>query len=447
MSLLVRHGLITPSISVFDYGCGRGDDLRALAAAGVNASGWDPHFAPDAQLEEADFVNLGFVLNVIESIEERRRALSAAWKLSRRGLVVSTMIVGQVPLDGLRPFGDGYLTSRSTFQKYYQHAELRTFISRELGQDPVALAPGIFLMFRQPEAEQEFLLSRRRNIRFSTSEYRSGRQSKTRELRPELHERIAAVLDELAEFAMYRGRMPHAEEISQAVHAELARYHVSFGRALDLCQKISLNADDFAAVVAERSEDLLVHYALGILNNTKSATRPSLAMVRDIRSFFGSQKELAERALQYLHSLADPKRTASAMTASAEAGVGIMDEEERLVVLNDSVEQMPGALRCFVGCARHLLGELEGKHLVRLDPLRKRVTFFPLNDVRSAFPTINRSIIVDLRRQELLFRDVQQKLVRKSDIFKMSRKSNQRLKEREYRVNKSFDGRIVIEKY
>jgi hypothetical protein len=51
---LARYGLITPSIEVFDYGCGRGDDVRGLAANGIAAYGWDPYYAPDAHKREAD---------------------------------------------------------------------------------------------------------------------------------------------------------------------------------------------------------------------------------------------------------------------------------------------------------------------------------------------------------------------------------------------------------
>src|SRR5690606_25110914 len=104
MSLAVRYGLIRPEVTVFDYGCGQGDDLRALASAGVDATGWDPYFAPNMPLREAQIVNLGFVLNVIEDPAERAVALHAAWSLARRVLLVSVMIVGAVPVEGLRQF-------------------------------------------------------------------------------------------------------------------------------------------------------------------------------------------------------------------------------------------------------------------------------------------------------------------------------------------------------
>ncbi len=158
MSLAVRHGIVRPGVSVFDYGCGQGDDLRALASAGVEASGWDPHFAPETSRHEAEIVNLGFVLNVIEDPGERVAAFEGAWALAQRVLIVSVMIAGAVPVDGLRQFGDGYLTARGTFQKYFQQAEIKGILTQSTGVEPIALAPGIFALFRSPEDEQDFLL-------------------------------------------------------------------------------------------------------------------------------------------------------------------------------------------------------------------------------------------------------------------------------------------------
>ena len=40
-------GLLEQS-TLFDYGCGRGDDLRTLAALGIEARGWDPSHFPDS---------------------------------------------------------------------------------------------------------------------------------------------------------------------------------------------------------------------------------------------------------------------------------------------------------------------------------------------------------------------------------------------------------------
>src|SRR3954467_10717956 len=71
----ISDGLISPSVTVFDYGCGRGRDLALLEAQGVACAGWDPAFRPQAERKPADIVNLGFVINVIEARAERAEAL------------------------------------------------------------------------------------------------------------------------------------------------------------------------------------------------------------------------------------------------------------------------------------------------------------------------------------------------------------------------------------
>ena len=110
---LSRYGLIHSSTDVFDYGCGRGDDVRGLTANGIAVFGWDPHYAPEETKREADVVNLGFVINVIEDFGERAGALRGAYSLTKRVLAVAAMLRSQDAPAG-RPYRDGFLTSRNT---------------------------------------------------------------------------------------------------------------------------------------------------------------------------------------------------------------------------------------------------------------------------------------------------------------------------------------------
>ncbi|MFK5914993.1 MAG: peptidase M15, partial [Woeseiaceae bacterium] len=71
VQFLARYGFLNGEYSVFDYGCGKGDDCRNLLENDINAQGWDPHFAPENDKIKSDLVNIGFVLNVIEDQEER----------------------------------------------------------------------------------------------------------------------------------------------------------------------------------------------------------------------------------------------------------------------------------------------------------------------------------------------------------------------------------------
>ena len=446
MSLAVRYRMVRPGVTVFDYGCGQGDDLRALGAAGVEAEGWDPHFAPEAPRHAAEIVNLGFVLNVIEDPAERVGALKRAWMLATRVLVVSVMIVGAVPVDGLRQFGDGYLTARGTFQKYFQQAELKAMLTQVTGVEPVALAPGIFALFRSPEEEQDFLLERRRGRRASTSAYRADSPARTAAARPQLADRIATATDAIASFALKRGRLPHPDEVSSDVHDFLAVERVSFARAIEASHATGIDTKLFARAAFERREDLLLHQALNILNRSLSAARPSPAMMRDIRQHFGSQQQFSEQALEYLHALADPQRTVTAMQRASDAGLGAIDEDGRLVIDSERVAELEGVLRCYVGCALYLSGDIEQEHIVRLDPLRRRTTLFPLTGRRQPFPETVTSITIDLKRQDVIIRDDPRMLVRKADVFGMSRRSRQRSAEIEHRAAVGIDEAKVLAK-
>ena len=86
---LLELGQLRRGESFFDYGCGHGGDVEAIQRLGHKSAGWDPVHAPDSAKHEADVVNLGFVLNVIEDPAERVDALLDAWKHTRRALLVS----------------------------------------------------------------------------------------------------------------------------------------------------------------------------------------------------------------------------------------------------------------------------------------------------------------------------------------------------------------------
>ncbi|GAM62955.1 hypothetical protein JCM19232_4632 [Vibrio ishigakensis] len=160
MKTLVKHSYLEGSHSIFDYGCGRGDDLRELEAHGLDALGWDPNFRPDADLMKADIVNLGFVLNVIEDQDERLEALLKAWELADKFLVVSVMLANESYISQFKPYKDGIITSRNTFQKYYAQSEIKAHIERSLQEDAIAVAPGIFYIFKDKLEEQVYLQSK-----------------------------------------------------------------------------------------------------------------------------------------------------------------------------------------------------------------------------------------------------------------------------------------------
>ena len=114
---LQRDQLLAPTGTVFDYGCGHGEDITRLRMLGMNCDGWDPAWRPDGRKQTANVVNLGYVLNVIEDVDERAAALREAWDLCQKILVVAARIVvggwGKAEVE----YGDGILTQIGMFQK------------------------------------------------------------------------------------------------------------------------------------------------------------------------------------------------------------------------------------------------------------------------------------------------------------------------------------------
>ena len=106
---LLERGLLRKQDSFFDFGCGHGMDVEALANLGYRASGWDPAFRPNAEKRKATVVNLGYVLNVIEEPPERIVALREAFSLTEKLLIVSTLVRGQETDSHSRLYRDGFL--------------------------------------------------------------------------------------------------------------------------------------------------------------------------------------------------------------------------------------------------------------------------------------------------------------------------------------------------
>ena len=144
--LALAAGLIHQDDAVLDYGCGRGDDVRTLVGLGYDCVGWDPAYRPDGDLRPSEVVNLGYVVNVIEDPQERSETLRAAWRLANRLLIVAARVDVQARPKNSELLGDGVITRRGTFQKFFTQPELRDWIDETLNSLSVAAAPGIFFV-------------------------------------------------------------------------------------------------------------------------------------------------------------------------------------------------------------------------------------------------------------------------------------------------------------
>ncbi len=411
---LARYGFLDGSHCVFDYGCGRGDDLRGLAENGIEVAGWDPFYAPDRPIAPADIVNLGFVINVIEDPEERLAALTRAWSLARRLLVVSVMLANQNAPRG-ESYRDGILTRRGTFQKYFTQAEIRAYLVAALDEEPIPVAPGVLYVFRDKDAEQRFLVERhrsRRNLVKVVDRLQRERPSRpTRETRvsgPKAVEMAQAQYDACREplgrlwsLWLDLGRAPEAGEVLPADLAALTATCGSLARALRMMRERG-EIQDLERARAARVADLSVYLALMQFERRKPYRHLEPGLQRDITTLFGSYGAAQRAGLALLFQVVDTQAIADACQVAAEHGLGWLIQGESLQLHASLVEQLPALLRVYVGCAAVLYGDYRNADLVKIHIGSGKVSLMRYDDFAGqALPRMVERVKVKLRDQDI----------------------------------------------
>jgi DNA phosphorothioation-associated putative methyltransferase len=383
---IIEYGQLPSGSSFLDFGCGLGADIRGLCELGFDAFGWDPVHAPDGRCTEADVVNLGYVLNVIEDPAERLETLASAWRLTKRLLVVSALI-GSTSADLYRgvTLNDGILTRRNTFQRYFGQQELQSYIEDAVETSPVPVALGIFYVFRDPKEQQVFLQSRsRRNVDWNSISLKLGKPDRSprepRADRPARPDRFAEYLPLLEEFwsvVLPLGRLPIPQECPR--YSELC---AAFGSAKRALRRLltSGRQEVFERAQAARKSDMLVYLASSNLRKVIPFLHLPETVRRDLTVFFGSYKRGLAQGRELLHSAADPN---TIVLACDEAAVGWQDNRS-LYLRTPLVDRLPTVLRTFIACAELLYGDVHEADILRIHKLTGKVTFLTYTDFESA---------------------------------------------------------------
>ncbi|WP_162198081.1 DNA phosphorothioation-associated putative methyltransferase [Paracoccus sp. S4493] len=394
---LIRYGLINEETTVFDYGCGYGSDIEGLQAAGISAAGWDPYYAPDQICAPANVVNLGFVLNVIETPAERQDVLRSAFALAQRCLAVAVITSSRAQTETCRPYGDGHVTRLGTFQKFYRPGELKEFIEATLGREAFQAGPGLFFIFADSLSEQSYLLSRQTR-RSAPSVSAAARRKAAREaafeaLRPDL-EAIVAVATDLR-------RWPAVVELPKEILERLEAANTSAAKAISLAS--SLSDPEFLDDVAEqRQEDIAVYLALNQFNRRRNYRDLPEPLKRDVRALFQNFTTAQATARDLLFSLADSELLCAAAKATASEGLGYLDEKMNYWVSTELTPRLPAVLRCFAGCAEKYAGGFDEMQLVKLHLRTGKLTGFRYADFElSPLPRLEVRTKVDLGRQRI----------------------------------------------
>jgi DNA phosphorothioation-associated putative methyltransferase len=382
----LEDAIIADNTSVLDYGCGRGGDVARLERLGIQVCGFDPVYQPKLIREACDVVNLGYVINVIESVVERHQTLRRAWALARSCLVVAARLRSEArEIDATARLGDGYVTSAGTFQKFFTQAELRGFVEDTLQQPAVAAAPGVFYVFRNPSAEQSFLARRIRR--------RVASRSKL------VFERRQELLTSLVAFVEERGRLPRDTE--RGGFAALEEELGSVRNAFAFIRRVT-GDERWDRIRVARSEDVLVYLALSRFGRRPRIGELPQELQHDIKDLFGSYQAGCAQADRLLFAVSDRDRVQAAIQA---AGVGKRTRDALYVHISALVDLVP-VLRVLEGCARALLGTVDDATLVKFRADSPLISYlgYPGFD-REPHPALQFAYTVDLATLRIDYRD------------------------------------------
>ncbi|MFO0048262.1 MAG: DNA phosphorothioation-associated putative methyltransferase, partial [Pseudanabaena sp.] len=390
--LALEAGLFTESSTFFDYGCGHGEDIKRISDRGFTSNGWDPYYRTQSDRTSAEIVNLGYIINVIESQIERREALIKAWELTQKVLIVSAQVlIGDVG-KGQIAYSDGVVSSRNTFQKYYEQEELKLYIDQVLGVDSVPVALGIYFVFLDEMQAQSFRASRFRS-RATTPRIRlvSKRFEDYREL-----------LTPLMDFFTERGRLPVGEELPN--FEPLLTEFGTVRRAFNLIVSAT-NQDEWDAIADKRRQDILVFLALSNFDNPYKRLKLSQLSTQyqtDIKSLFGSYQGASTTADLMLFNLG---REGFIATCCRNSRIGRLDHQALYVHIS-ALEHLDTMLRLYEGCASRTIGRMDGATLIKFHLHKPKISylFYPDFD-RDPHPKMQASMQIDLRDLQVRYRD------------------------------------------
>jgi DNA phosphorothioation-associated putative methyltransferase len=393
---LLEHGLLKPGKTFFDYGCGHGTDIEGLTALGYQAAGWDPVLRANSEVRQADVVNLGYVLNVIEDPAERIETLTKAWSLSGDLLAVSVLVRGSEDYDYARPFQDGVITKRGTFQKFFEQEEAIGLIESSLEVEPVPTGLGTFIAFRDARQRQDFL----RNRRIRAIDWEELTQRIGRVLPSTAHLKSQAVFNANRDVheafwtkMIALGRTPTREEFPDS--DQLKSNVGSLRKAVSLLSSV-FGSDVFTDARRQRRDDLLVFLASCHFQRRIKWSDFSESLQNDIKSFFGDFKSALAEAREILFAAGDPDEIE---LACEELRLGWQDEQalyfHRSLLLN-----LPVILRVYVDCACRLYGDPQEADVIKLHKRSGKLTLLHYEDFdNSRYPRLLTRIKVALRNQ------------------------------------------------
>ncbi|ELS05207.1 hypothetical protein Xen7305DRAFT_00049500 [Xenococcus sp. PCC 7305] len=388
--VILEEELLNYSTSFFDYGSGQGEDVSRLRDRGYNSSGWDPHHSPENAIINADIVNFGYVLNVIQDDQERQEALTKAWSLTKSILVVAAQVLVNNRQQGLLAYEDGVLTCQKPAQKYYEQAELKTYIDSTLEVNAIAVDLGVFLVFRDAKQAEIFRSSRFVSRLTTPKICREQQEFKD-------HEKL---LTPLMEFYTKRGRVPVKGEL--AVEAAIKENFKTYRRAFQLILQ-STNKQEWDDIKEQRRQDLLVYLALGNFQDRPTIRKIASEIKEDAKALLISYKQACLLADILLLGVSNLEKIGELCQKSP---VG-KQLQGAIAIHMSALDKLPPLLRVYEGSASRIYGRLENANIIKLYYNRPKISYLYYPDFdKVAHPTLTTTMEVDLQNFAAVYNDI-----------------------------------------
>ena len=394
----LRDGLLDADKSFFDYGCGRGQDLEYLQEMGLQANGWDPAHAPENEKVDADVVNLGYVINVIENAEERAAVLKEAFALANELLIVSAMVgFKERATRNSRSHNDGLVTQRGTFQKYYDQSELGDYIAGQLKQDVYPAAQGVFYVFASEEIEREYC----RTIANENSAVDLGQAAKAIRIKSE---DLAAITERVREIK----RLPLPSEMPDqgVVLGVLASSD-------DWLQRLSghLTSDERAELRQQRRADIIRIIARSFfsIEGGRRMTDLSLTERADVRLVFGSMSRAQTEVDRYFRRIIEPSKLEGECRAWRRGKL----TPSALYFHRSQSDELSADLSLLLLCAEAgAQSELDGsENIIKINYKKPGISFASYPDFdQTPHPGLNRAVRFDFASSSVAIRDYGQSM-------------------------------------
>jgi DNA phosphorothioation-associated putative methyltransferase len=270
-------------------------------------------------------------------------------------------------------------------QKFYEQDELKTYLETQLDAEATPAAPGVFYLFKDEAARQQFLANRFRRLPLPPRQRVSEQEfDKHRDLLEPLLAAVTAL-----------GRLPEPDEFPQA--GETVSRFGSLKRAFALVRRVTGN-EEWEAARKRRTEDLLVYLALARFRRRPTLTQLPRTLRADMHAFFGTYAKACRQADELLFRAGD---AAAIDEACKRSTVGKLLPDD-LYVHKSALDSLEPLLRIYEGCGRAYLGEVEGANVIKIHRCSGKISYLVYPDFDSdPHPALLRCVRLNLRTRQL----------------------------------------------